>query len=31
MILTGSEIINQYEKGNLFISNFNKEKINPNS
>ena len=31
MILTGKEIINQYEKGNLFISNFNKEKVNPNS
>lgn len=31
MILTGKEIINQYEKGNLFISNFSKEKVNPNS
>lgn len=31
MILTGQEIINQVEKGNIFISGFDKNKVGPNS
>ena len=31
MILTGSEILNQYRKGNLVIDPFDPELINPNS
>jgi dCTP deaminase len=31
MILTGKEIIKKHDKGDIFISNFNKDKVNPNS
>lgn len=31
MILTGKEIIKQVELGNIFIENFDPEKVNPNS
>ena len=31
MVLSGKEIENQYRKGNIFISEFSKERLNPNS
>jgi dCTP deaminase len=31
MVLTGKEIINQYHIGNIFISDFDEKRVNPNS